>query len=244
MSDMATISPAEVVVEATIGELTATVLREHELCREAAKKTVDHAIRAGEALLQIRDLLLGSEDWMQWLADYPVMHRTTAYQYMRLASYQRLIPEGSSINAADTMIKALPALDGGPGRPRVEDGRKVEARRLRDEEKRSYKEIAKEVGASVSTVYGWFNNGTKGVREKRARRALREQEQQAEVRRLVKKKGGALAEAYAMAERLDGVLGQAHKEAEDADARRELTAAHELQRGMRDRIVRALGVEG
>jgi transposase len=243
VSDVATIDRGEVTTEPTLDELTATVLREHEACRVAARTTIDHALRAGEALLQIRDRLLESEGWIPWLKETSAIHRTTAYQYMRLASYSHLIPDGSSIIAADRLIKSLPALDGGPGRPRVDDARKAEAERMRSRGL-GYKEIAKEIGASVSTVYGWFNNGTKRDREKRARAALRKQEQDAEIRRVVKKKGGAIAEAYAMAERLNDVLGQAHAEAEDAEARRDLSAAHELQRGMRDRIVRALGVEG
>jgi transposase len=243
VTDVATIDRGEVMAEPTLDELTATVLREHGACKAAAQTTIEHAVRAGEALLQIREQLVGTEGWMRWLADNPAMHRTTAYQYMRLASYQRLIPEGTSLYRADKLIKSLPAIDGGPGRPHVEDGRKADARRMRDEGS-SYKEIAKAIGASVSTVHAWFNDGTKDVRAKRARAALREQERAAKIRRAVKKTGGALAEAYAMAERLDDVLGQAHREATEPAAKWELAAAHELQRGMRDRIVRALGVEG
>jgi hypothetical protein len=242
VSELATIGRAEAVTEPTLEELTATVLREHGACAAAARKTVDHAIRAGDALLQVRALLIQSEGWTLWLRENFPANRSTAYLYMRLSTYQHLVCNADGVIGADRLLKALPSIDGGSGRPRIDDARKADAERLRASGK-GYKAVAAEIGASPSTVYGWFNGGTKTARERAAREALRQKERDAKVRSVVKKKGGAIAEAYAMAERLNDVIGQAHRDAENPETRRELTAAHELQRGMRDRIVRALGVE-
>lgn len=60
-------------------------------------------------------------------------------------------------------------------------------------------------------------------------------------KRTVRKAGGAIAEAWAMSERMQDVLGQAHREAEDMDARRALSEAGTHYRRMRDEVVRALG---
>lgn len=235
MSDVATMSQGMTVVEPTLDELTATVLREHAACREAATTTLEHAIRAGEALLQIRARF---EDWRK----HSPVASSTAYEYMRFALAQHLIPDGMSLKKGNALAKALPTLDGRRSNSPTEDVRKADAARLR-KEGWSNRRIAREFGVAPSTIHYWFS-GERSGRERRARAALAAQERQQEIRRVVKKKGGAIAEAYAMAERLDDVLGQAHDEAEDVEARRDLSAAHELQRGMRDRIVRALGVEG
>jgi hypothetical protein len=59
----------------------------------------------------------------------------------------------------------------------------------------------------------------------------------------VRKAGAGLAEAYAMAERMQDVIGQAEREAGTREARAALREAGAHYRRMRDEIVRALGVE-
>jgi len=228
--------------ETTLDELAATVQREHEACHAAAQTTLAHAVRAGEALLQARELLLPTGMWVLWLERHFPKVKSQAYAYMRIATYKHRIPDGCGIAAADKLVQGLSAIDGGPGRARVADVTKEEAHRLR-EQGASYKQIAKQLGASVSTVHYWFNDGTRLQKDKRARRALKKQEQERALKRAVNKTGGALSEAYSLAERMDDVLGQAHREAAESEARRELARAHEFHRAMRDSIVRALGVE-
>ncbi len=242
-TELATRSDVEVLDQCqTLEALEETVQREHEACLIAAKTTFDHAVRAGEALLQIRDLLLPTGQWTKWVEERFPMHKSQAYTYMRVATYRHLIPEGTGIGAANKLVEGLSAIDGGPGRARVADITKEEAQRLRVAGA-SYKQIAKQLGASVSTVHYWFNDGTRSQKDKRARQALKKQEQARALKRVVNKTGGALAEAYSLAERMDDVLGQAHREATEPEARRDLARAHEFQRAMRDSIVRSLGVE-
>jgi hypothetical protein len=71
---------------------------------------------------------------------------------------------------------------------------------------------------------------------------VRERAHNLKVRRAARKAGGALAEAYAVAERMQDTIAQAHREATDREAREALALAGEHHRKMRDQIVRALGV--
>jgi predicted transcriptional regulator len=226
----------------TLDELAETIRAEHAVCMDAVESALGHAVKAGEALLSARELLLPDGTWVPWLeANFP-RAKSTAYSYMRLATYQHLIPDGVGITAGDRLVQGLSALDGGPGRARVSLVTKEEAERLRSDGA-SYKQIAKTLGASPATVHYWFNGSKRSRQNKNAREALRQQERDKALKKAVCKTGGALAEAYAMAERLDDVLGQAHREATEKEARRDLARAHEFQRAMRDMIVRSLGVE-
>lgn len=80
-------------------------------------------------------------------------------------------------------------------------------------------------------------------RKNAMRAALNEKEQNQAIKRAVRKAGGAMAELYASTERMQDVLGQAHREATDSEARVALSLAGEHYRAMRDEIVRALGVD-
>lgn len=236
------LSRSDIEPAPTLDELAATIRHEHDACLGAARTTVEHAIRAGEALLQARDLTKPTGQWMSWLRENFPKHRTAAYNYMRLAAYRDLIPPGAGIFESHQLIRGLPAFDGGLPRPRIDDARKEDAQQMR-EEGVGYKTIAKSLGVSVSTVHAWFSKGTYAGRVKKARKLLREKEKEAAVKRTVRKVGGAIAEAYSIAERMGDVLGQAHREAKDTEARRALERANEYHHATRDAIVRALGVE-
>lgn len=205
--------------------------------------TIQYAIRAGEALLAARELTKPEGIWESWLAEHFPKNRSTAYTYMRVAAYQhRLPPSTTEITQADRLLKGLPDINGGPPRLRIPDERKKEAKQMR-KGGRSYKEIAKHLEVSVSTVYAWFNGGARKSRERARRSAEAQQEKERVIRKAVRQKGGAIAEAYSMVERLDDVLAQAHREAEEPEARRSLSHAHEHHHAMRDFVVKALGVE-
>lgn len=76
-------------------------------------------------------------------------------------------------------------------------------------------------------------------RAREARRALKWQEQQKEAKVVIRKRGGALAEAYAMAERFQDVIAQAQREATGRDVRNALAMAGQFHHSTRDYIVRA-----
>jgi hypothetical protein len=62
------------------------------------------------------------------------------------------------------------------------------------------------------------------------------------VKTALRKAGVAIAEAYTSAERMQDLIGQAHREAEDLEIRRHLALAGEHYRAMRDEIVKAAGI--
>lgn len=231
-----------VPANASLADLTTIVKREHEACQAAVETTLDHAIRAGEVLSRIRDILKPRGEWQRWIEEEFPRDRSTAYTYLRIYQHQgKLPPRVGRVTEADMLLRGLPDIDGGPPRKRITDDRKDEARELRDQG-RSYKEIAKALGVSVSTVYNWFNDH-QGKHQREARAALKQSRQQKKINKAVRKHGGAIAEAYAMAERMQDVIAQAHTEAKEPQARRSLQRATEYHHAMRDFIVKALGVE-
>jgi predicted transcriptional regulator len=111
----------------------------------------------------------------------------------------------------------------------------------------SRRAIAEALGVSHSAVKRWCNPEKNADYERRRRDRIR-RAKQAEERRIAKARLAArnaskpLAQTNAMAEKMQDVLGQAHAEATDSEARRALAVAGEHYRKMRDEIVRALGV--
>jgi len=237
------VSAKELDPRPSLEDLEQRLRGEHEACVGKLKQGMEHALRAGEVLLEIRSELMARKEWVAWLGRTPILSRSQAYTYMRLFTYRDHLPDGfQGIASGEVFLKGLPAIGTDEGRARLPDPIKADAKRMR-KEGLGYKEIAKRLEVSPSTVHNWFN-GSKLAHQRRASRALQEKKHRGVVNAAVKKAGGALAEAYSMAERLDDVLGQAHREATDSEARRELARAHEYQRAMRDAIVRSLGVEG
>lgn len=242
-SEVAVLEPLNLDRSLSLDALTEIAKAEHEKCLGSMRTTIQHAIRAGEALTLVHERTKKEQRWTAWLDENFPLHRSQAYGYMRLAKYQRVIPpDTSSITAANELLVGLPTVDGGKGRARIEDTRKADAKRLRGEGM-GYKHIAKALDVSVSSVHAWLKGGTKKTRDRRAREALKREEKETQIQRAVTTAGAGVAEAYSMAERMDDVLGQAYREAEDNDARRELARAHEFHRAMRDSIVRALGID-
>lgn len=72
--------------------------------------------------------------------------------------------------------------------------------------------------------------------------ALARDRERTKIRRALRTASKPLADAYAMAERMQDVLGQAHREATDRQAREHLARAGQHYRAMRDEIVHALGI--
>jgi hypothetical protein len=103
------------VIEGEDG-LLATANREHELVMQAGTAMVEHAIRAGEALLAARNGM-GDGEWGDWLRGAFVASVATAHNYMRLAIHQDAVRGLPSMRAALTQVtgerspRRLPARD-------------------------------------------------------------------------------------------------------------------------------------
>lgn len=234
---------AKAEVVPSVSQLKATVLKEHKAAQVAARTTIAHAIRAGEALLQIRDALLLKNEWTDWIENEFPLNRSQGYLYMRLAQNKHLIPPHvKSLKAADKLMVGLPTIDGGPPRKRANDLAKQEAFRWR-EENVPYKQIAKRLGMSVGSVYRWFNPNYDKIRQRENRNASADRQARLEGRRLAVKNDTALSVAYALAERMRDVLGQARREAQTREAKASLERAEEYHHVTRDSVFEALKEE-
>jgi hypothetical protein len=242
------------VGEQTLAELAATINHEHHAGSQRLAQTLEHWVRAGEALLTARDRCsLG--DWKAWLATNVDVSYTHACAYMRVARYADTLREldepVTSVQGAVALIRQLPRatspLEGSRTltKDQVEEAKELRAAGL------AWGAIAELLGfryADHKTVqYALDPNARQRARasSKRLRdahAALQQQRREQEFKRAVRRAGAATAEAWSMAERMQDVLAQAQRETNDRDARRALSEASVHYRKMRDEIVRALGV--
>jgi DNA-binding CsgD family transcriptional regulator len=233
-----------------LADLAETINREHELVAQAVADAVVHAIAAGEALLAAKALVPYGQ-WEAWWKTNTNHTAWTSRLYVRLAENKdEVLRSGAtSVAAARKHLVGTAAvtLAGAVGHRE----RQAEAERLRNDGK-TYQEIGGVLGVSTATVRMMLNseyaenhrrrNRESAKRRRAALKALEERERQQHLMKTVRKAGGAMAEMYSMAERMQDVLAQAHRETENREARAALAAAGEHYRKMRDEIVRALGI--
>jgi hypothetical protein len=87
----------------TLDELAAQINAEHDECIAAFKRGLDHAMRAGDLLIQAK-ALVGHGKWMPWFRKHcPRMSERTAQVYMRLARHRAQVesagPAGLTIDS-------------------------------------------------------------------------------------------------------------------------------------------------
>lgn len=233
----------------TLADLANTANCEHEAVVAAGREAIAHAIRAGEALLAAREFFPHGE-WQPWLTGNFAGSIAVASAYMRIARYRDVISGCETFTQARLYLRGLPAVSNGAP-PSLPDDLREQAVALIGGGA-SVTEAAEMLHVSRNSVKRWTDPGyahrsreasRQAERERyRRRREEREQARAAKIKRAARKAGGSIAEAYAMAEKMQDVLGQAHAEATDREAREALGKAGQHYRKMRDEIVRALGV--
>ena len=67
-----------------LDDLAKTINEEHEACRQAMRSAVDHAVRAGELLIEAKSGIAHGE-WGEWIGTNCCFSDRTARAYMRLA---------------------------------------------------------------------------------------------------------------------------------------------------------------
>lgn len=236
-------------------ELAAIAIEEHEHVADALVATIRHAIRAGSALLELRERR-GAEGWPEFCEDELGFSSMHASRYMRLAHYRHAIPvppppvftdkagrvRPTSVNVLyQTYVKALPPVFTGNG-CRITPEQEAEIRRLRTAGL-TYQEIAELVDRSLATVHRVLNPTTKRREVERAearrrqrraeRKALKEKEARAERDLLAASTGGEVAEAYALVRRALAAIDRAPS---SAGTRAALASLHKAE----DAIVEAL----
>jgi predicted transcriptional regulator len=221
---------------------------EHRRALGAITVAVEHAIRAGEALIAIK-AEVPSGEWKAWLAEnFPSTH-STAVTYMRLAIHQDQVraSEERTITGAHKMLVGVPGISRAAWNARPAE-QKAEAKALRDEGM-TQRQIADLFGVNVSTVKDWLDPTWKRKRmaaktaarrrQDAARKALAEKERRQERDRLAKAAVGTAETAYSSARRLASDLDKALADA--APAQREtLREALALAHKTEDAIVAAL----
>lgn len=234
----------------TLRELADTVNREHRLVEESVAAVVEHAIKAGEALLAARDRMpLG--EWGSWLYDNFTESVGYLYTYMRIAAHADLVRQ-SEVKSVNAALKLLKGNGVGDIRVHLLRERRNEAQEMYATGCYSTRQLAELFGVSKSTALTWVSpeqsrkhrNRAKAnsARRRAEKRALQQRERAAVLRNAVKKAGVAHQEAYSLAERMQDVLAQAQRESMDTEAKQALSLAWGHWMKMRDEIVRALGV--
>lgn len=227
-------------------ELAVTANEEHALCEEilepALRGALPHALAAGEALLEARGQI-PTGSWQRWLRENFDGSLAAASRYIRIAAYKDLISDANGVKSALEMLKGLPDATPRAGAPRLygDDIRDAALHALQVEQM-TLNEVADTYGVSLSTLWTWAHPDDAAAIRRRWHAKRKKREREAQIKQAVRKAGAALAEAYAMAERMQDVIAQAEQEATSRETRAALLEAGEHYRKMRDEIVRALGV--
>lgn len=93
--------------------LAATIDAEHNECLAAMRKSLQHALAAGDMLIEAKGLVAHGQ-WLPWLADNCGIPKRTAQLYMRLAKHRELIEAKSADVALLTIQAAVELIDRKP----------------------------------------------------------------------------------------------------------------------------------
>mgnify|MGYP000954109162 CR=1 FL=1 len=217
-------------------ELVAEINAAHAEVVRAGVSMLRHAANAGR-LLQAAFNAVPRGQWMVWCAENLDIHITTVNTYRRIAAHQDELERAGveSINGAERYLKKA----GGWLAP-TRSAEEVQRARDMRAAGRTLREIADDLGVSLSTAHRFVADRSSADRRaseaKEARRAL-EREQRA---RVVRARGGAVAEAYSLIRRAAQQLDAARDTEQDRDARVAIGQALADLYRVEDAVVRAV----
>jgi hypothetical protein len=91
----------------TLDKIAAQINAEHDECLAAFKRGLDHAMRAGDLLIQAK-ALVGHGNWLDWFGGHCRMSKRTAQVYMRLARHRAQVESaGPAFLTIDSMLATL-----------------------------------------------------------------------------------------------------------------------------------------
>jgi hypothetical protein len=226
--------------------LVETIKTECALVAKAEASALDHAIKAGHALIRAKAQVPGS--WTDWLAVNLDISYGIANKYMRLARYEAHV-RATSATCIRGAVEAVAFLPESPrGRDPIPIDPAILAKVKRGEMTQA--EAAAAAGVSTSTV----SNRTRGIsrtgqtpapperravyaaRRRAATVALRKEEEARAVRKAAVK---PVSEAYALVRRSLQLLDQAMGEVESTEVKAHLATATRRLHAAEDEIVRA-----
>lgn len=223
---------------------------EHEQTAKAAFSAIDHAIAAGEALLEAQAMVREQGgDWRAWVASSLDFGTEQAGRYCRVAFFQEEV-RASGVIGVKGAIRALRQLEM-PNRQHEEQyqpHQKIDetiCSKIRALAKtgRSQREIGEQFGVSQATVSKWLHPNRKREYERAYRRRLAAQRaalKKQERDRLAKRAGGDISEAYSLIRRAAESLDSAGRLEQDEDARKSLAKAIRLLYRVEDEVAAAL----
>lgn len=216
----------------SLSTLAAKAKQEHGLVLQAEASALLHAIAAGDVLREIKAQVPRGR-WEVWLFDnLPDIALNTISHYMRLSKHKALIEE----QQPRTVTDALRVVAGAPDTRHDED--------LIDQARRMYQaggvtmqDVAERLGNGVTKAQVWNWCNPQKVEKRNARARARSMAGRRELTRraresAVKKKGGDIAEAYALVRK----ALQALERAQEAEQKPEVRAA---VRSAMDRLYKA-----
>lgn len=242
---LATVHDGEVLSGLSLSELARTVRDEDARAIAAAGAVIHHAIAAGDALLAAKEQVPRGQ-WQKWLRENccePDAQYASSrlYTYMRMALNRDLVMHSGAatvLQARKLLSREIYARGQGLGHRLIDLDPSVLDLVRRGEI--TQREAAKRLGVSVQTVRNRLDGGKKNRENQHrlaaARRALKRQQRDDEVR----KSGGALAEAYALTRRALQRLDQAQADATSAEQRTAIATAMSRMHGTEDEIVKSV----
>lgn len=224
---------------------------EHQQTAGAVRSAIEHAIAAGDALLEAQALIREQGgDWREWVSGNLDFGKEQAARYCRIAFFREEVLASGAIGVKGA-IRALRELEM-PNRQHEEQyqpHQKIDeniCRKITALAKTGLpqREIAEQFGVSQPTVSKWLHPDRKREYERARRRRLaaqREALRRQERDRLAKRAGGDISEAYSLIRRAAESLDTAGRQEQDEDARKALAKAIRLLYRVEDEIVLALG---
>lgn len=232
-----------VLTPRSLDELAEVINREHRHVARVVAAGVEHAICAGEALIEAREQVPAGQ-WYQWIADNTEIVPVTARMYVRIARYRNIVLPAQPRSIADAY-----RLVRGQGQiaSSVKEELRAEAKRLATEGV-PYRQIAAQIGVSDSTVGTWCNPSRR--RDKRQRERDKKRATRAAFRALrrerrdkaVRDRGGSVASAYSLIRKTLQEVERAKNDETNKEARRSLSTAMTHLYGAEDMVVKAVGI--
>jgi hypothetical protein len=100
---------SDLALSNSLADLAARIRAEHEATSTALKSSVEHAMRAGDLLIEAKAQFKHGE-WLPWLAEHCAMSERTAQLYMRIAKNRATIEANIRNGVADLTLGQAAAL--------------------------------------------------------------------------------------------------------------------------------------
>lgn len=234
--------------QSSLVDLIEQANQSHHKVEEALGQALNHVIRSGIALTEVRNRFV-HRGWEKWANENFDGGATVASYYIRIAAYRELVSDLPNVTQAITRLRGMPALRP-PGYKGYGEEIRNEARALA-ENGMAKAEIARILGVADGTVANWIDPETlkrhrarvqeqSRKRREETRKKKREADRRA-AEREARRVGGALAEAYSLAHKIEAPLARAARNASSPEAKAELEKAVGFQHQMLYNIIRALG---